>query len=206
MAKTKKSLVTNLTWDIVECEVVFGEYGIQLNTTERAGQPDLAQSLAHVAEKTRPATKATLELSAIANTRGREALAAFDREAARLREMTRDWGLLSSIVFRPKEHKITISRSRATHLIFYTTAPAWQFEHPGIFLDNPPLDPAIGTLADPVITNNQQMVYTTFLPAYMAVATQIKYNLKLITEAFNHGTFGGHAIIIVDPIIETGKD
>ncbi len=201
------NLTANLVFDLVWVEVVFGPDGVELKVHSQPGlqQPGLAGVLASISEDTRPARKASLERAAMeigkvpADQKDLSRKDAFRRIAE-----SRDWGNLSSIAFIPQANKILISRARATQLIFWSKDTAWLFDPPGLFLDRP-LDPAIGTLTDPQIIDGQTTVLATFLPNPQAPITQFKYNLRLITGVQTNGVYDGHAIIIVDPIIETSK-
>jgi hypothetical protein len=197
----------NLTYDIVEVYVKFGPNGVDLATTAYPDptQPNLktvAQVLANISMKTRPVLKAYLERAA---REIREVPADHQhrsREDLRLLAM----GDLSQIVFQPdlESNQIKISRSRATQFIFYSL-DKWTFDGLGFFLDKDPLDPAIGNFTDRQILEDGHQLRITFVPSPQAPATRIKYNLRLRTDVRTNNALDGHAIIIVDPIIETSK-
>jgi hypothetical protein len=201
MPNIKVTLNAKLSWDLLMCEVVFGNNGIQLNTTMYPGKtPDLSKALSKVSKKTQAAAIATPLFSKLARSTSKPDRKAFQMEVAKRRALTKDWGGIATIGYKPQI--IKVSTSRATQLVFFTTSSEWLFDPPGLFLDSP-LDPAIGAIGVPQIVDYGHTVWTTFVP--QNVATQFKYNLRLITSVWNNGAFDGHAIIIVDPIIETSK-
>jgi hypothetical protein len=205
VAKIKKNAIAISPWDIVTCEVAFGNNGVQLNTTTYPGHTGyLADVLAGISKATLPATKESLERAAIEIKKVPTGHRPVSKEELRRLGLTRDFGDLSSYVFQPELHKIKISRSRPTQLIFYSLSKDWKFDWPGIYPDIT-LDPAIGTLAVPEFMDNDQTVRTTFVPSGLAVPEQFKYNLRLIASVLNFGVSAGHVIIIVDPIIEKSK-
>ena len=190
MAKFKQSLNAQLSWDLLTCEVVFDQVGVHLFTnliTDNTA--DLSTALSQVPKKSKAAP---LVSHVLPNP---------SKGIDKLEAQVREWSVLKRIAYLPQI--VEISRSRATQMVFFTKNSGWVFDPPGLFLDNP-LEPTFGILGVPQIVDSGHTVITTFVPNY--VITQFKYNLRLITNVYDQGAFAGHAIIIVDPIIETGKD
>jgi hypothetical protein len=199
----------NPTYDTVLVQVSFGGNGVTLITNAYQGQsnplqsnppqPTLAQALDNLSGKMRLAIKESLERALKEISELPAGHQSHSREAFRLPAM----GDLSQIVFQPElpSNQVKISRSRATQFIFHSPG-SWTFDKLGFFLDNEPLNPDIGIFTDRQISPDGHMLRITFVPNPQGPATRIKYNLQLITDVKTNNVFDGHAIIIVDPIIE----
>jgi hypothetical protein len=195
----------NQPYDTVLVEVFFGGNGVTLISTAFPGQsnpllsnplqpnplpPSLTQALGKLSDKMRLSMKEPL---------GRASKVIRLKKDLRLSAM----GDLSQIVFQPElpTNQIMVSMSRATQFIFFSPGK-WTFDKLGFFLDEDPLPPAIGMFTDRQIMLGGHMLRITFVPNPQGPATRIKYNLQLITDVKTNNAFDGHAIIIVDPIIE----
>jgi len=197
----------NQTYDTVIVVVTFGGNGVTLNSTtypypgqSNPPQPTpAAQALANLSGKSRLAMKGSLEraLKEIRELPADHEVVSADR--LRLSAM----GDLSLIAFVPElpSNQVKVSKSRATQFIFHSPSD-WTFHKLGFFLDSDPLDPTIGIFTDRQISPDGHFLWITFVPNPQGAATRIKYNLELITVVTTNSVFDGHAIIIVDPIIE----
>jgi hypothetical protein len=201
-------------WDTVYCEVKFKENGVHLNVEQISKPSVLASRLAAGASKAAVLTRDSLNRQlggrAIAKSgaapaakggggvqnKSSHAPSAVSAVDARLAPD------LSSFVFWPQ--KIRISPVRMTRFFFFTEAEHWTFDPPGFSVDWKTYNPAVGTFSTADIIDFGRTVCTTFYPAG-PIGGSVKYDLRLITTAWNKGVPDGHAIIIIDPVLETSK-
>jgi hypothetical protein len=181
-------------WDVVHCDVRFAHDGIHLDTTYVSSQPELSALVIGASKKATELARSSLDAS-ISERLSQKG----ERRPNKLVAMTREWSF-SEFLFRP--HRVKISRSRVTHFYFPTQSPHWVFDYPGFYLEGS-YNAAIGTFTDPEITDHGRTVMISFVPN--GSATEFKYNLRLEAQAWNFGVDEGHAIIIIDPIMETSK-
>jgi len=180
-------------WDVVHCDVRFANDGIHLDTTYVSSQPQLSALTLNASKKATELTRSSLDLSLMDKSQKG------DRRPNRISAMAREWSL-AEVWFRP--HRVKISRSRVTQFYFTTQSEHWVFDPPGFFLENS-YDQAIGSFTEPQLMDYGRTVLTSFVPK--GPAMEFKYNLRLEATAWNFNVDEGHAIIIIDPIMETSK-
>lgn len=186
----KKVSVANVAqWDRVYCRIRFTPAGLELKVQHVPAQQDFA-SLISQAEKTIAAAKLSPNVT-LANA------AHIGRGSNRPKNVSeRDLAVLLPLF---GGHKIKVSHERVTEFYFYSEDLNWKFYPPGFETHDPAhSDRFQGTQ----IVNDDYAVRTRFIPKGLQ-GEWFKYNLWMRTAVIENGQEKGHAIIIIDPVVET---